>query len=43
MDSKTKIKELNLLNKILEESSQTISSLKDLSKEVKLTKIIKAM
>jgi len=43
MDSKTKIKELNLLNKILEESSQTISSLKDLSKEEKLTKIIKAM
>ena len=43
MDSKTKIKELNLLNKILEESSQTISSLKDLSKEEKLTQIIKAM
>lgn len=43
MDSKTKIKELNLLNKILEESSQIISSLKDLSKEAKLTKIIKAM
>ena len=43
MDSKTKIKELNLLNKILEESSQTITSLKDLSKEEKLTKIIKAM
>ena len=43
MDSKTKIKELNLLNKILEESSQTISSLEDLSKEAKLTQIIKAM
>lgn len=43
MDSKTKIKELNLLNKILEESSQNISSLKDLSKEEKLTQIIKAM
>ena len=43
MDSKTKITELNLLNKILEESSQTISSLKDLSKDAKLTKIIKAM
>ena len=43
MDSKTKIKELNLLNKILEESSQTISSLKDLSKEAKLTQTIKAM
>ena len=43
MDSKAKIKELNLLNKILEESSQTITSLKDLSKEEKLTKIIKAM
>jgi hypothetical protein len=43
MDSKTKIKELNLLNKILEESSQNISSLKDLSKEAKLTQIIKAM
>ena len=43
MDSQTKIKELNLLNKILEESSQNISSLKDLSKEAKLTQIIKAM
>ena len=43
MDSKTKIKELNLLDKTLEESSQTISSLKDLSKDAKLTKIIKAM
>ena len=43
MDSKTKIKELNLLKKILEESSQTLSSLKDLSKEEKLAKIIKAM
>jgi len=41
MDSKTKIKELNLLYKILD--SQIISSLKDLSKEAKLTKIIKAM
>ena len=43
MDSKTNIKELNLLNKILEESSQQITSLKDLSEEDKLTEIIKAM
>ena len=39
----SKPKEIFLLNKILEESSQTISSLKDLSKDAKLTKIIKAM
>jgi len=43
MDPNEKIKEINLLNKILEESSQNISSLKDLSEEDKLTKIIKAM
>ena len=36
MDSQKKPKEINLLNKILEESSQNISSLKDLSEEAKL-------
>jgi hypothetical protein len=43
MDSQKKPKEINLLNKILEESSQNISSLKDLSEETKLSKIIKSM
>ena len=43
MESKVLPKELTLLNKILQESSQKISSLKDLSEEVKLQKIIKAM
>ena len=43
MESKVLPKELTLLNKILEESSQKISSLKDLTEEVKLQKIIKEM
>jgi hypothetical protein len=39
----SKPKEIYLLNKILEESSQTISSLNDLSEESKLSKIINIM
>ena len=41
MESKTK--EINLLNKILEESSQTIASPKDLSDERKLIEILSTM
>ena len=41
--TETKPKEINLLNKLLEKSSQTITSLNDLSEETKLLKIIKVM
>jgi len=41
MESKTK--EINLLNKLLEESSQTIASPKDLSDEKKLLGILNIM
>ena len=41
--TETKPKEINLLNKLLKESSQTITSLNDLSEETKLLKIIKVM
>ena len=43
MDSKVHPKEFDLLNKIIEEASLTISSLKDLSEEDKIIKIISAM
>ena len=43
MDSKVQPKEIDLLNKIIEEDSLTISSLKDLSEEDKVIKIISAM
>lgn len=43
MDSKVQPKEIDLLNKIIEEASLTISSLKDLSEEDKIIKIISAM
>jgi hypothetical protein len=43
MDSKVHPKEIDLLNKIIEEASLTISSLKDLSEEDKIIKIISAM
>lgn len=43
MDSKVQPKEIDLLNKIIEETSLTISSLKDLSEEDKIIKIISAM
>jgi len=41
--TETKPKEINLLNKLLEKSSQSITSLNDLSEETKLLKIIKVM
>ena len=41
--TETKPKEINLLNKLLEKSSQTITSLNDLSEETNLLKIIKVM
>ncbi len=41
MESKTK--EINLLNKILEESSQIIASPKDLSDEKKFIEILNTM
>ena len=43
MDSTVQPKEIDLLNKIIEEASLTISSLKDLSEEDKIIKIISAM
>ena len=43
MDSKVQPKEIDLLNKIIEEASLTISSLKDLSEEDRIIKIISAM
>ena len=43
MDSKVHPKEIDLLNKIIEETSLTISSLKDLSEGEKIIKIISAM
>jgi hypothetical protein len=43
MDSKVQPKEIDLLNKIIEEASLKISSLKDLSEEDKIIKIISAM
>ena len=41
--TETKPKEINLLNKLLEKSSQSITSLNDLLEETKLLKIIKVM
>ena len=41
--TESKPKEINLLNKLLEKSSQSITSLNDLSEETKLLKIIKVM
>ena len=41
--TETKPKEINLLNKLLEKSSQSITSLNYLSEETKLLKIIKVM
>ena len=41
--TETKPKEINLLNKLLEKSSQAITSLNELSEETKLLKIIKVM
>ena len=41
--TETKPKEINLLNKLLEKSFQSITSLNDLSEETKLLKIIKVM
>ena len=41
--TETKPKEINLLNKLFEKSSQSITSLNDLSEETKLLKIIKVM
>ena len=41
--TETKPKEINLLNKLLEKSSQSITSLNNLSEETKLLKIIKVM
>lgn len=43
METQIKPKEINLLNKILEKSSLTIKSLKELSEEEKLLKIINIM
>ena len=43
MSTESNQKEITLLNKILEETSRSITSLKDLSKEVKLVKIINLM
>ena len=43
MDSTVQPKEIDLLNKIIEEASLKISSLKDLSEEDKIIKIISAM
>ena len=43
MSTEPNQKEVTLINKILEETSLSITSLKDLSKEVKLVKIINLM
>ena len=43
MESQNKQKEMDLLNKILEGTSETLSSLNDLSEEEKIIKIISAM
>ena len=43
MNTKSQPKEINLLNNILGESSIKISSLKDLSDECKIVKIISVM
>ena len=43
MSTEPNQKEITLINKILEETSRSITSLKDLSEEVKLVKIINLM